>query len=899
MIPVGSSFTPFKFDIDSLGSTPKEWYAPDFTKKTGYSFEVTSENSNQKITISNQKGEYSDYGILLQSFPAEIYKNKRIRFTSDIKVDADENSFANLYLSYSVGESEKVYELVNVPMGTKSWKTYKISTTIPDYAKNVTVGIYFVGKGSAHFDNVELIMLGSANDGNSPPFPIVEKEMDNMMAFLRLYGYVRYFHPSDQGINVDWEKFVINGLEYVEKIDKSIELAFALEQFFKPIAPLVKVFPTDEISSKFSVPDELLEKNNKGREVTFWTHFGFSTPHKNQSSSSLRTLRSNPYYLKQGVIGQTIQAKEFAGKKVRITCDIQNKNTGNNGKSFIWLRQDRPGNLLGKLQEAIDSSKNSGKWSKITIETELQKDVSFLSFGCGVQGFSNAMFDDFTVEIFEENEYKIAQLYNADFNIVDAVGKPEGWNISTSTSPVTFTIESKSYTKSNSYVIIKTEPYTYDLSYDPSQTLVVPLESGVTCMVPIALYLDENGHTIPTTSSVNLIEVKPEGFTSNHTDKISRIAISGILWNILKHFYPYQDQELVRWTRTLMNAISGVTVAPEELEMTHVLKRIVAEINDGQSRIWKMPVKQSYSLPFLWDMIGDQLMITDVLPDSLLLVKAGDTVAGINGLPLNDYLTYEKEIVSSPTDQWKEIRALAEIRNGEKDSIVQLQIRPYKERVKPFTVSIPYVIDSRLMVEPRLKPIQRLKGGLLYIDITRLEESEMNELIPTFQSYKGIIFDVRGVPTVTAKFLTSFSTKSIKSPIWLTPVITYPDFLRTEFDTSYFEIAGSKRNSKTKAVFLIDARSIGYAETILSMVETSKLGEIIGSSSGGTNGTSQSISLPLSYFASFTTTKVLKNNKLPFHGVGIAPTIPIKRTIKGVITGNDEFLESAVMNLLK
>gem|GEM_PF-3598174 len=896
MIPVQSEFTPFTKETDEVGSIPKNWYAPDFTKKTGYSFSVSKENQNNIITISNTKGEYTDYGILLQSFPAKIYHNKRVRFSGDIKIEGDENSFANLYISYSIGDADRVTELVNVPKGTKGWTNYKVSTSIPDFAQNITVGVYFVGKGMAHFDNVDLLMLGQIKDGNVGPFPVYEKEMDNIMAFMRMYGYIRYFHPSDQSIGIDWERFVINGIDYVEKVEKPIELANALETYFKPIAPLVKVFPTEELGSKFSLPKELLAQNNSNKDITFWTHYGYTPSYKNTAPTSIRTLKSNPYFKKQGVIGQTIQAKEFAGKKVRISANVKSNGSKEKGTSFLWLRQDKQSNVLGTLMEVVDTNNSSKEWSKIRIETELENDIAFLSYGCGIQGFSEADFDNIQVEILDSKAYKVAQIYNADFSKVDATGKPEGWNISISSSPVKYNIESQKI-GNNTFVSFKTQEYTFDTSYDPSQTLVVPIEGNVTCMIPIALYVDSLGRTIPTTTSIELIETKPEGFTSNHSDKSSRIAIAGMLWNVLKHFYPYQDQEMVRWTRSLMNVISGVAVTPEETEMTHVLKRFVTELNDGQSRVWRMPVKQTFSLPFLWDIVGEQLIITDVLPDSLLLVAPGDTIAGINGLPMQDYLKLEQEKISSATNQWKTVRALAEIRNGIKDSIVKLQVKPFNQRTKPFSVKMNYVINSRFMVEPRLKPIQKLNGGLLYVDLTRLEEKEMNDLIPTFQQYKGIVFDVRGIPTVTAKFLTSFSTNSIRSPYWLTPVITYPDYLRTEFDSTYFEVAGTKRSTKVKTAFLMDARSIGYAETILSLVESSNLGVLIGSPSAGTNGTSLSVPLPLSYFASFTTTKVLNNNLLPFHGVGVAPSIPVSKTVNGITSGNDEYLEAAVKYL--
>jgi C-terminal processing protease CtpA/Prc len=40
--------------------------------------------------------------------------------------------------------------------------------------------------------------------------------------------------------------------------------------------------------------------------------------------------------------------------------------------------------------------------------------------------------------------------------------------------------------------------------------------------------------------------------------------------------------------------------------------------------------------------------------------------------------------------------------------------------------------------------------------------------------------------------------------------------------------------------------------------------------------------------------KVLKHDGSRHHGVGITPTIPVSKTLKGVREGRDEFLEKAI-----
>jgi len=42
--------------------------------------------------------------------------------------------------------------------------------------------------------------------------PPTAEQVKNVRAFAKLYGYVRYFHPSDAAAETDWEKFAIHGV---------------------------------------------------------------------------------------------------------------------------------------------------------------------------------------------------------------------------------------------------------------------------------------------------------------------------------------------------------------------------------------------------------------------------------------------------------------------------------------------------------------------------------------------------------------------------------------------------------------------------------------------------------------------------------------------------------------
>ena len=60
--------------------------------------------------------------------------------------------------------------------------------------------------------------------------------------YLRLLGYVRFFHPSDEAARADWDAFTIAGIAAVEAADPR-NLAETLHRLFAPVAPTLRHRP--------------------------------------------------------------------------------------------------------------------------------------------------------------------------------------------------------------------------------------------------------------------------------------------------------------------------------------------------------------------------------------------------------------------------------------------------------------------------------------------------------------------------------------------------------------------------------------------------------------------------------------------------------------------------------
>jgi C-terminal processing protease CtpA/Prc len=95
-------------------------------------------------------------------------------------------------------------------------------------------------------------------------------------------------------------------------------------------------------------------------------------------------------------------------------------------------------------------------------------------------------------------------------------------------------------------------------------------------------------------------------------------------------------------------------------------------------------------------------------------------------------------------------------------------------------------------------------------------------------------------------------------------------------------------------VFLTQGSAISASETFMGMVEHYKLGEIVGQPTAGTNGNVNPFQLLGGYRVFWTGMRVLKHDRSQHHLIGIQPTVPKKRTLKGIKEGRDEFLEKAI-----
>jgi C-terminal processing protease CtpA/Prc len=702
------------FEDGQPGEVPPGWFVPLPSTNAGYSAKIVEEKPHDgkrcAVLERSKESNAAGFGNLMQTVDAAQYRGKRIRYQAAVRTDGRAQLW--LRVDRKGGETGFFDNMGERPIRDGAWRSYLIDGDVDTDAESINFGIMLIGEGKTWIDAVKLEVAGRAGEGIEPPRAFQGRELENLVAYTKLLGLVRYFHPSDQSATTDWDAFAIRGIPIAQAAETPAELAQRLEQLFQPIAPLVRVFPSDKRPT--AAQDQASPSGT--RKVLAWRHIGVG------------------------------------------------------GKPGIY------------------SSKRVGN---------------------------------------SDNEFP---------------------------NPA--------------------RPFTSDLG------------GGVTAVVPLAVFADEQG-TLP-----HVVPVKSTPMTATTAkDRNTRLAAVALAWNVFQHFYPYFDVVQTDWPAALRIALTKAATDRDERAFLDTLRGLVAALHDGHGNVMHSS-DTGYSLPaFRWDWVEDQLVVVQIA-EEMPLLKPGDVIVKVNGVPAAEALAEKEKLISGATAGWKRYRGLTELLRGPANSTMSLTVRDRDGKVSDVRARRTFAFDK--LREPRPAKVAELKPGVVYINLDETSDADFTAALPQLASARGIIFDLRGYPRGSTAALAHLIDEPVTCAQWHVPVTYYPDRTHVSYQFSNWKVTPQTPRFKAKVAFLTDGRAISYAETYLGIVEHYKLAEIVGAPTAGTNGNVNPFTLPGGYQVVWTGMKVLKHDGSRHHGVGIRPTIPVSRTVRGVAEGKDEVLDRAI-----
>lgn len=375
--------------------------------------------------------------------------------------------------------------------------------------------------------------------------------------------------------------------------------------------------------------------------------------------------------------------------------------------------------------------------------------------------------------------------------------------------------------------------------------------------------------------------------TLDPTDFSSRAVREALLidvWAVLRHFYPYQEDVSVPWEDVLRQALRDTEDDVTEADMIDSVRTLTRALQDGHARVERDGRRGIGWLPVRTTCIGDAVVVAASEDPN---VAVGEVIATVDGTPAWPRAQAIAERLSG-TPQWRHFRACTwDGARGPRGANVTLGI----ERNGTLAEVQTGYARHEILPAARLDAFGEVEPGVLYVDLTRLSWTDLKPKLEDLVAARGIVFDLRGYPIHNDDLLDHLMSAP-ENAAWM----HVPRFIEPGGDpVSFADIGWNRRPSaphiEAPTVFLISAAAISYAESILSYVQTHKLGTLVGSPTAGANGDIVRHDTLGGFYIVFSGMRVTRHDGTPFHNDGVAPDVEAEPTVLGIAEGRDEVLE--------
>ena len=279
------------FESGSPGEVPPGWFSP--TTNFGYAAALSTESPKQGKQCARLSGapsvkpetERPVFGNLMQQIDATPYRGKRVRLRGAVRVDGA-TAMAFLWMRVDrTGKQMGFFDnMQDRPIRSAAWAYYEITGDIAGDAEVLNVGLVLQQEGAAWVDDVTIETVGKVETRATPPRPVTPRGLENLVAFTRLFGVVRYFHASDEAASADWDAIAVDGAAAVESAKDATELASRLNEVFLPLAPSARIHRTGEKPASIARPAEAVE-------IVAWEHNGLGSKEQMGNIYSSKRVR--------------------------------------------------------------------------------------------------------------------------------------------------------------------------------------------------------------------------------------------------------------------------------------------------------------------------------------------------------------------------------------------------------------------------------------------------------------------------------------------------------------------------------------------------------------------------------------------------------------------------------
>ena len=225
---------------------------------------IAAENGCRALRLTTGDAEPGTGRWLTRSIDASPLRGQRVQLTAWGRVGGKS---ASLWLRARDADG-RIVEGALQDLKGDAWREHTLSFEVPRTVATLELAL---GLGRAEYvelGSLSLTRVQAGCLGCTPARPLARA--DNLVAFTRLLGHVRYFNPSDAAARTDWDTLAMAGIEAVEAAGTPAALADALARVFLPVAPGLRV----ELSPGTPAAELAAESATESTPTLVWVHRG-------------------------------------------------------------------------------------------------------------------------------------------------------------------------------------------------------------------------------------------------------------------------------------------------------------------------------------------------------------------------------------------------------------------------------------------------------------------------------------------------------------------------------------------------------------------------------------------------------------------------------------------------
>jgi len=707
------------------------------------------------------------------------------------------------------------------------------------------------------------------------------RKVENLASFAHTYGLVRWFYPSDEAQEIDWNQFALYGSSQVVGCRSAVDLKKNLEALFLPIAPGIFFSEQDTPSGQsFITPPD-----TTGMHLVAWQHYGVNLGLWSNIYVSKRINRPlQTRNVSKVAVYTYFPAEDYKGCELRMKARIKKTSLSNDFKIFLRLTDKDDAYVTFCADTTLTPIVNSGEWEeyerRLLVTTKSNASVYW---GIYTEGEGSFCVEEILLEDITNGKTINTPLTNGTLS--EDLKNPTIYD----------------YTHTEREICIQTRNLLFEEHANFGDYKSQQLADGLYVHVPLALYGKKN-YTYPESNrdALSKLESQVSKSAASIPNSIYMCSDVVVTWNVIKYFSPYLAELSLDWDNELVNALSKISFR-DKLYHLRPLQLMMAKLEDAHVGIRDNTKNEKMNkyLPLRAKKIDNQIVVVDAVDPSF---KNGDVILKINGNDtLKEYENFEELI--SGGKQWKSAFAAHQwwMHYNVASGTITMDVLRNNEKLTVKTNTVTPSEYGKLMganhYKSTFKQSHWLNDNVLYLNITMSNFDEVKELLAERKQHQTVIIDARNDSRFLFRYMIPLLSpdtelKYNRKHKYITPKITYPKISVIEDTLSTLpQIAPNMKN-----IFLIGPDMISNYEDTLDNVRYNGLGYFVGTNTGGCSGRINVIYLPSGREVVFTGQKAMSEMGYGhyFYRTGIAPDAYVEETIEDIKNGRDAVLEKAL-----